>query len=203
MEDMNIDVNENNKEKYTFDKEFFIERDFEEVEGGLYQEDGFYVTPEGSFWDPDGDYFNKYGFDRYGGIYDQYKDYIPGEGWLDEYQCYKEDLHENDEKVIKEILNDRFEESCMNAQEVINMLEYEDGQKYNENTNFNSEVKSKMQNISLLNSNNHSINKQGNNSKMGMDIDIEYKDSHQNQQENNYHNRDNFSNNNYTPFKSQ
>jgi hypothetical protein len=191
MEHMNIDINENNKEKYIFDKDFFIEREFEEVEGGVYQEDGFYVTPEGSFWDIDGDYFNKYGFDRYGGIYDKYKDYIPGEGWLEELQCYKEDLLENDEETIKEILKDRFEESCMNAQEVLNMLEYEESHKDNENTNFNSEVKSKLENFSLMNSNTHSTKKLMSNNKMDMDIDNDYKDSNQNQQENNHLNMNN------------
>jgi len=188
MENMDIDFNINNNEKYVFDKEFFIERELEEVDGGVLHEDGFYVTPEGSFWDPDGDYFNKYGFDKYGGIYDQYKVYIPGEGWLEDYQCYKEDLQEHDVNEINEILNDRFEESCMNAQEVLNMIEYEDGFKDNENTDYNSAIKSRGQNNSLMNSNvqHNSMNK----------MDIDYKDS----QKSNYQN---FKNSNPNPFKSK
>jgi hypothetical protein len=50
----------------------FIERKFEEVEGGYYDDSGFYITPDGSkftkiiikgFWDDQGYYFNKDGYD--------------------------------------------------------------------------------------------------------------------------------------------
>jgi len=97
-------------------------------------------------------------------------------------------LQEHDVNEINEILNDRFEESCMNAQEVLNMIEYEDGFKDNENTDYNSAIKSRGQNNSLMNSNvqHNSMNK----------MDIDYKDS----QKSNYQN---FKNSNPNPFKSK
>lgn len=160
MENMNIDLSNNQQFQYVFEKEYFVERDFEEVEDGNYNEDGFYVTPDGSFWDPEGDYFNKYGYDKYGGTYDQYKVYIPGDGWLEEFQCYQEDLNQNDEEKIREILNDRFEESCMNTQEVLNMMEFEDrGENHNlnQNTSFNSNLNSvqKSQHFNSQSKNSH------------------------------------------------
>ena len=42
----------------------FIDRKFEIVQGGNYEND-FYYTPDGSFWDPDGFYFNKDGYDKH------------------------------------------------------------------------------------------------------------------------------------------
>lgn len=42
----------------------FIDRKFEKVEGGYYDND-FYYTPDGSFWDPDGYYFNSEGYDKH------------------------------------------------------------------------------------------------------------------------------------------
>lgn len=193
-----IDIN-NNNEPYKFVKEFFIDREFEEVEGGEYNEEGFYVTLEGSFWDPDGDYHNRYGFDRYGGTYDLNKCYIPGDGWIEEYQCYKEDLHlhENDQEIINEILNDRLEESCSNAQRVLNMLDFEEEQITTPNTNFNSQMKNKLQINSTHNSNIKSIpfegfqsakkllmsnNKAAAEKGMDIDIDVDFKDTHLNQE---------------------
>ena len=73
----------------------FVERKFEEVEGGYYDDYGFYYTPNGSklilttgFWDADGFYFNKEGFDKHGGCYDNDFNYIHGEGWDEKKQCY-------------------------------------------------------------------------------------------------------------------
>jgi hypothetical protein len=50
----------------------FKEREFAEVPGGYY-ENNYYLTPNGSktntnigFWDPDGYYFNRDGFDKHG-----------------------------------------------------------------------------------------------------------------------------------------
>ena len=36
---------------------------------GEFDEDGFFTTPNGSFWDMDGEYFNRYGYDIHGGKY--------------------------------------------------------------------------------------------------------------------------------------
>ena len=44
----------------------FVEREFTEFIEGEYDEQGFFVTPNGSFWDPDGVYFNREGFDKHG-----------------------------------------------------------------------------------------------------------------------------------------
>ena len=44
---------------------------------GLKQDDlGFSYTPNGSFFDADGEYFNKNGFDVHGGWYTKEKEYI-------------------------------------------------------------------------------------------------------------------------------
>jgi hypothetical protein len=81
----------------------FIDRSFEEVEGGKYDEDGFYRTPNGSFWDPSGVYFNKEGIDNHGGKYNDNMEYIPGPGWLEANMCYEDELGEMQEffEVLK------------------------------------------------------------------------------------------------------
>jgi len=89
--------------KYIFNKEFYIDRSFHECEYGFYDEEGFYHTPNGSFWDNDKEYFNHFGFDRNGGYYNEEGVYIPGEGWNSEFQCYNEDL---DEPLISQNLNE-------------------------------------------------------------------------------------------------
>lgn len=78
----------------------FIEREFKEVEGGDYDEFGFYHTPNGSkifqinkgFWDADGFYFNREGKDKHGGYYNDVWEFVPGEGWDAANQCYEDDL---------------------------------------------------------------------------------------------------------------
>ncbi len=61
----------------------FIEREWtEEIEGKL-DEDGFFITPNGSFWVPHYVYFNREGFYKHVGRYDEKGDYIPGPGWDD------------------------------------------------------------------------------------------------------------------------
>jgi hypothetical protein len=69
----------------------FVPKLFEEIEGGYYDEYNFYYTPNGSFWDEDGYYFNREGFDRHGGYYDDDYNYKPGEGWNKEKQCYDDE----------------------------------------------------------------------------------------------------------------
>ena len=58
---------------------------------GEFDDDGFFTTPNGSFWDMDGEYFNRYGFDIHGGKYIDKLDYIPGPTWIEELGCYPED----------------------------------------------------------------------------------------------------------------
>ena len=41
---------------------------------------GFYNLADGSFYDPDGYFFNVEGYDEFGGHYDDNNLYIPGEG---------------------------------------------------------------------------------------------------------------------------
>jgi hypothetical protein len=100
----------NIQSSYLFDKSTFEDRLFEEVEGGYYDDKGFYVTPEGSFWDDEGVYFNRFGYDRHGGFYDQYDKYNPGEGWNEEFECYNSELGPESEQ-IKDILNHNYTEN--------------------------------------------------------------------------------------------
>ncbi len=71
----------------------FVEREFNEDIEGEYDKDGFFITPNGSFWDPDGVYFNREGYDRHGGYYDdQTQEYVPGKGWDEMNNCYKDEI---------------------------------------------------------------------------------------------------------------
>lgn len=100
-------------------------REIKEVEGGYYDEEGFYCLPDGGknfakqiiilyqitnfpntpidFYDPDGYYFNKEGFDEFGGRYDNEGLYIPGEKNKHEFQdMYAQEVDDdeyNDELV--------------------------------------------------------------------------------------------------------
>ena len=69
----------------------FKEKEFQEIAGGNYDSYGFYRTLNGSFWDPDGVYFNKEGLDKHGGKYDNNFEYIPGPGWIEEFMCYEDE----------------------------------------------------------------------------------------------------------------
>lgn len=62
---------------------FFECQEIKEVEGGKYDDQGFYRLPDGDFYDPDGVYFNKEGKDKYGGYYDEEFIYHPGQEYLD------------------------------------------------------------------------------------------------------------------------
>ena len=96
------------------EKKPFIEREWtEDIEGKL-DEDGFFVTPNGSFWDPDYVYFNREGFDRHGGRYDENGEYIPGEGWDDNLNCYESEKEEyNNEKDEDNELDEGYTEDAM------------------------------------------------------------------------------------------
>ena len=68
---------------------------------GEFDEDGFFTTPNGSFWDMDGEYFNHFGFDIHGGKYIDKLDYIPGPSWIEELGCYpdEKDKYQKDEDI--------------------------------------------------------------------------------------------------------
>ena len=74
-----------------------VDREFEEVEGGEYLDNGFYITPNGSFWDPDGVYFNREGHDRHEGYYDEEYEYHPGRGWIPHMMCYEDERSEGED----------------------------------------------------------------------------------------------------------
>jgi hypothetical protein len=58
-----------------------------EAQKGKYDEDGFYILDEGGFYDDMGYYFNKEGFDEFGGFYDQETGYyVPGDSVKQEYE---------------------------------------------------------------------------------------------------------------------
>lgn len=77
----------------------FIDKPFAETEGGYYDENNFYITANGSFWDPDGVYFNSDGVDKHGGYYDSNLEYHPGKGWIPSLMCY-EDEREESENIV-------------------------------------------------------------------------------------------------------
>ena len=115
-DDLNIECNE------------FFERPFEEVPDGFYDDRNFYVTPNGSFWDETGKYFNRDGFDKHHGSYDKYGVYIPGPNFNQEYYCYEDELDKDkkNDNILQDVLND--EERTLipyinNAQEDIMELE--------------------------------------------------------------------------------
>ena len=74
----------------------FIERELNDDVEGEYDEEGFFNTPNGSFWDPDGVYFNREGYDKHGGYYDeQTQEYVPGKGWDEANNCYKDEINDD------------------------------------------------------------------------------------------------------------
>lgn len=92
-----------NKELFS-PEEVFVDRSFESVEGGERDERGFYTTPNGSFWDEEGTYFNHLGFDKNGGSYDKFGIYQPGPGYDEKNQLYlnqKYLLFEEEREVAK------------------------------------------------------------------------------------------------------
>lgn len=53
---------------------------------------GYVGTLDGSFWDDEDRYFNRFGFDIYGGRIDEYGNYIPGNQFNSEYGVYNQEL---------------------------------------------------------------------------------------------------------------
>ena len=77
------------------DKKVFVERELNDDVEGEYDDEGFFNTPSGSFWDPDGVYFNREGYDKHGGYYNDQQEYIPGPGWDEENNCYKDEINDD------------------------------------------------------------------------------------------------------------
>lgn len=92
----------------------YQDRDFEEVEGGYYDANGWYITPNGSFWDDNRVYFNREGLDKYGGTFDEYGTYIPGPGWNEEFGCYETELEGvGDNQLLKQAIQQNITEELL------------------------------------------------------------------------------------------
>lgn len=79
---------------------------------------GFFRTPNGSFWDMDGEYFNRHGFDIHGGCYKDRVDYIPGKDWIEDLGCYPDEkekymMEDNFEDDIDDELQEKLDELNM------------------------------------------------------------------------------------------
>ena len=124
---------------------------------GKFDDDGFFTTPNGSFWDMDGEYFNRYGYDIHGGKYIDKLDYIPGPTWIEELGCYpedkdkylkEEDLNEDDEDM-KDIDLDNIEgdEDLINDMKMLkvneDIKEEKKSKKENDKKNENKKKKNK------------------------------------------------------------
>jgi hypothetical protein len=55
---------------------------------GTYDEDGFYILEDGSFYDTYGYWFDSNGYDEFGGYYDEDGYYNPGFDYAEEYYHY-------------------------------------------------------------------------------------------------------------------
>lgn len=94
-------------------------REFLEVEGGHYDKFGFYHTPNGSFWDCDGIYFDRTGKDVHGGTYDKDMNYHPGEGWIDSLMCYEDEVDMRQNNVFDDFGGNDYEDGDYDVYEDI------------------------------------------------------------------------------------
>lgn len=81
-------ANKECKEENEIEKPF-SDRPFEEVEEGYIDDRGFYISPNGCFWDDAHIYFNHLGYDKHGDSYDQYGIYHPGPNYDEKTGLYK------------------------------------------------------------------------------------------------------------------
>ena len=100
------------------EKKEFVEREWNDQIKGELDEDGFFTTPNGSFWDPDYVYFNREGYDKHGGYYDDNLNYIPGEGWDEIKGCYQDE--ESDDDYNEEDVPDENDKKIEKDFDVIN-----------------------------------------------------------------------------------
>jgi hypothetical protein len=93
------------------------------IKGNL-DSDGFFRTPNGSFWDPDGEYFNRFGYDTHGGSYVNVLDYIPGPDWLSELGCYLDEKEKylNQDNNLDDLDDDDMDKDLGNADQMVNEL---------------------------------------------------------------------------------
>ncbi len=153
MEPNNEKLNNNNLKNNTSQIEEFIERSFEEVEDGGYDERGFYTTPNGSFWDENHTYFNHLGFDKHNGYYDKYGLYHPGYNYNYDLDCYDDEIDKqfinNFNQINTNNLND-LEEHYLNNKEYekeIDLLnEDNEENEENENNEFDDEEMERIYN---------------------------------------------------------
>ena len=89
---MEVNIQNNLITNNLIPNEEFFERNKEETEDGFYDDRGFYTTPNGSFWDENDTYFNRFGFDKHGGRYDDYGVYFPGKNYNFDYNCYEDEI---------------------------------------------------------------------------------------------------------------
>ena len=92
-----------------------------QTEGNL-DENGFFRTPNDSFWDMDGEYFNHHGFDIHGGKYVNVLDYIPGPTWIEELGCYPEDEEKYKNEDINDIADDNDNDNELDILEAENEI---------------------------------------------------------------------------------
>lgn len=113
------------------EKKEFIDKPFKECKGGYYDNNNFYITPNGSFWDPDGVYFNNEGYDKHGGYYNENLEYQPGKGWIPELMCYEDENinhnydnidEENDEEIFEELYDNKNLDELFNNDDFIESL---------------------------------------------------------------------------------
>ena len=105
-------------------KKVFVEKIFNDDIEGEYDDEGFFNTLNGSFWDPDGVYFNSEGYDKFGGHYEN-GEYIPGNGWDEQNNCYIEELNDEDEFAS----DDEPEEEENDGFDQVNIDEIQDEEK--------------------------------------------------------------------------
>ena len=153
MEPNNEKLNNNNLKNNTSQIEEFIERSFEEVEDGGYDERGFYTTPNGSFWDENHTYFNHLGFDKHNGYYDEYGLYHPGYNYNYDLDCYDDEIDKqfinNFEQINKNNLNNLEEQYLINKEcekEIDYLYEENEENEENENDEFDDEEMERIYN---------------------------------------------------------
>jgi hypothetical protein len=71
---------------------------------------GFFRTQNGSFWDYDDEYFNRYGYDIHGGSYNSECEYLPGPTWLSDLGCYPEDADKYKDIDLNKLDDEMFDE---------------------------------------------------------------------------------------------
>lgn len=115
------------------------------IKEGKFDELGFFYTPNGSFYDSDGEYFNKKGYDIHGGFYTDNKEYIYGPDFIEELGCYadekekyenyNEDYLSDEPEVDEEIIEDgdEFNMECEDGNDYEKILE--EAKKYKESLN--------------------------------------------------------------------